>query len=140
MSNLVIPNEAILNWAQALILDIPTASDCYLRLFKAAIDIDAATTLAELEAAQADYDGYAPIQLANWSDAVIVDSAAMTEADVVSYEAAADAEGSIYGCYATNGAGDKLWFASLFSEAVPIPFLAELQVSIELDLASIFTT
>jgi len=139
VADLVIPDEAKLNWAQAQIDDAPTLSDCFLRLFKTSIPIDRFTTLAELEAVQCDYVGYTPIQLTNWSDAVIVESAAMTEADVVSFEAEEEQESEVVGCYATNGAGGKLWFASLFPEGIPTPFNAELQVSIQLDLASILS-
>lgn len=138
MSQIIVPNEAKLNWAQAQIDGTPTLTDCYLRLFKSPVIIDRETTLAGLEAAQCTFDGYAPILLENFSDAVIVDTSAMTEADVVSYEATADSEDEIFGVYATNGAGDKLWFASPFSESVPTPFLAALQISIELDLNSVF--
>jgi len=139
VSLLIVPDEAKINWAQAQIDDAPTLTDCYLRLFKSTLIIDSATTLAELEAVQADYLGYAPIQLENFSDAVIVDGAALTEPDNVTFEADEEMEGEIFGCYATNGAGDKLWFATLFDDPVPVPFDAELLVSIQLNLASILT-
>jgi len=138
VSNLVIPDEAKINWAQAQIDDVPTLSDCFLRLYKGFLVIDRDTTLAELEAVQADFVGYAPIALGNWSDAVIVESAAMTEADIVTYEATEDDEENVYGCYATNVAGDKLWFASPFTDVVPTPFSVPLEVSVELDLNSLF--
>lgn len=137
MSNIIIPNEAKLNWARAQLEDLPTLSDCFLRLYKQSTAIDSATTLAELEAVQADFVGYAPIRLEDWTDAVIVDGEAITEAATVTYEADEDQEGEIFGAYATDGAGTKLWFAFQFSAPVPVPFNAELTVDVQFALDSI---
>lgn len=138
MSNLIVPNQAKLNWMRAQIETIPTLADCWLRLYKQPLVITPATTLAVLEAAQATYPGYQALPLSGWTDAVVVNSKAITEADTLTYEASAESEGDIYGCYATNGAGDRLWFCSAFGAGVPVPFNAELQVDVQLDLASVF--
>jgi hypothetical protein len=138
MSNLIVPNAAKLSWAQAHIDDLPTLTDCYLRLIQDSLTLDAVTTLAELDAIQADYPGYAPVQLENWSEAVIIEAKAMTEADPATFEADEDDEQELYGCYATNGAGDRLLFAFLFDDPIPVPFEAELQLVVALDFDSIF--
>jgi hypothetical protein len=139
MSNLIVPNEAKLSWAQAQIADTPTLTDCFLRLIQDSLILDADTTLAELEAIQADYPGYAPVQLENWSEAVIIEGKAMTEANPATFEADEDDEQELFGCYATNGAGDRLLFAFLFDDLVPVPFEAELQLVVALDFDSILS-
>lgn len=138
MSNIFLPDEAIWNWAQSQIDNLPTLEGAKLHLYQSGLEITTATTLDELEAVQSTFAGYDPKLLANWSDAAMIGTKAMTEADPVSWEADEETEGTIYGVYATNGAGDRLLFLSTFSSPVPIPFGSELQVSIEVDFDSIF--
>lgn len=140
MSNLVVPNEAKLDWAAAQIEDSPTLTDCVLRLYSGDLTIDASTTQTELDALECDFPGYTPQPLTDWTDPVIIDGKARTEPEAALFEGTADTPGEINGCYATNAIGTKFWFASKFTSPVPIPFEAELQVPIELDLASIFST
>jgi len=137
--NLVIPDEAKINWAQAQIDDLPTLSDCYVRLISGAVAIDQYTTLAELEAVQSSFEGYMPQQLLNWSDAVIIGADAMTEADIVTFAATADSDDTIVGYYVTNASGTKMWGAATFAEALPVPFDADLEIDTTVNLGSIFS-
>jgi len=140
MSNIVVPNEAKLNWAQAQIDNSFTLSDCHLRLIKADLTIDRDTTLAELTAIQADYPGYAAVLCHDWSNTVIIEGKAMTEAAPCDYQATEESEQVMHGYYATNGAGDRLLFAGLFDDPQPISMESELQVVVQLDLDSIFNS
>lgn len=140
MANLVIPNESKLDWLQAQIDGEPTLQDCVLRLFTSPVTVDQYLTTLELDALEATYPGYVRQPLENWSDAVLIDGNAETEADTVSFQADADTEGNVYGCYATNAIGTRLWGACSFATPVPIPFEAELQIDVAFDLASLFNT
>jgi len=138
--NIIVPSEALENWAQAQIEDLPTLNDCRLRLFRTSNPIDADTTLAELEAAESDFEGYASVPLVGWTDATVIDGKAITEADTVSFTATATDPQDVYGCFATTIAGDKLWWAEKFTTPIPTPYGVDLQVDTSIDLASIFSS
>ena len=140
MPNIIVPDEATLNWAQAQIDDLPTLTDCQLRLFRTSNIIDADTTLAELLAAESDFEGYAPVALVGWTDAVIIGDDASTEADTVSFTATATDPQDVYGCFATSLDGNKLWWACKFASAIPTPFGTELQIDTSINLRSIFNS
>ena len=140
MSNLILPNQAKLNWAQSQIDDSPTLSGATIRLYDSPLVITSATTLEALEAVQATFPGYAAKLLDEWSDAVMIAGLAGTEADPVVWEATEDTEGLVYGLYVVNGAGDRLLGVCPFESPVPIPFNVELQAVIQIDFDSIFST
>lgn len=138
MTNLYLPNVAKLHWLQCQIDELETLAGATLHLYKSGIIITPATTMAELEAVQATFPGYVPKGLVEWSNAILVDGKAITEADPVTWQATAASVGMLYGVYAVSGSGFGLLGVSPFTTPVPIPFTSELQVSIEIDLGSIF--
>lgn len=140
MPNLIVPKEALLNWANAQIDDLPTLNDCRMRLFRTSNVIDADTTAAELVAAEADFPGYAPMPMGDWSPSVIVAGEAVTEPDTAIFTATADDPQDVYGCFCTSLAGNKLWFAAKFDAAIPTPFGTELRIDTSFNLRSIFTS
>ena len=139
MSNLIVPNEAKVNWAQSQIEDVPTLAGAKVHLYSSPIVITTATTLEALDAVQATFPGYSPKMLDEWTDAVVISGMAGTEADPVVWEATAATAGMIYGLYVVNGAGDRLLGVCPFESPVPIPFNVELQAVIQIDFGSIFS-
>ena len=140
MANLIVPYQSMVNWLNAQIDDMPTLNDMRLRLFKEPLTVDLATTSAELVAAEATFPGYVQQTIVGWTDAIIDDGEALTEADTATFTASATNTQQIYGCFATSLAGNKLWFAVRFDAAIPTPFGVELQIDISINLASIFNS
>jgi len=95
VSNLILPNQAKLNWAQSQIDDSPTLSGATIRLYDSPLVITSATTLEALEAVQATFPGYAAKLLDEWSDAVMIAGLAGTEADPVVWEGTEDTDGLV---------------------------------------------
>lgn len=100
----VVPNEAELN-----LLDTLTGvwgDLAEVALFKSDITPGATTTLAALEAAEADFQGYARIAATNWTAAATVGGKATTAADQVTFTKGAGGTGnSIYGWFIVDQLG-----------------------------------
>jgi len=140
MPNIIIPDEALNNWLEAQLENYLTLNDCVLRLFKSPLAIDANTTLAELNAAQSNFPGYGAKVLEEWSPSVIIAGVATTIPDDVKWEATAADTQLVHGCYATNSASSKLWFAVDFNGAVNTPFGFELVISTTFEVDSLYST
>jgi len=138
MATLVMPNEALLNWADAQVDDLPTLSDMRVRLIESAVTIDQATTASELLEAEATYAGYDPVELGEWTAPVIIDGEAMTEPEVITFGNTSGATVSVYGAFGTSLTGDKLWWVSSLGGLIHVPHGSELQIDLSILLATIF--
>lgn len=137
MADMIVPRDALLNWANAQIENLPTLTDCYLRLITAPLEISWYTTLEELEAAQATYPGYDAVQLVGWSTPVIPGVDATTEADIASFQATELTTAIAYGCYMTSADGTRWWGAAPFLAPVAISDTAEFQIVTSFNLRSL---
>jgi len=139
MSAMIVPKEALNHWLNAQLDNSVTLTDCVLRLFQANVPVDLDTTLAELMAQQSTYPGYSQQAIEGWTPSVVIADKATTIPDDITFEAtAADAQ-KIYGCFATNSAGSKLWFALNFGGTADTPFGHELVISTKLFFSSFNT-
>jgi hypothetical protein len=92
-----------------------------LRLFKNDYTPTLNTVLGDL--VQADFDTYAPFNLAVWSVPIFVDPRAVTQALPATWtKGPAAPNNQIYGCYLTDFANTKLYGAERFAGA-PIPMM-----------------
>jgi hypothetical protein len=124
---IVIPNS----YRRELLNDLkaagPPAGDfngAKVRLFKQDMDPTPDTTLAQLDAAQADFTGYAESTAIVWSNAYTnsIDQAVIVGDTKVFAATGSTTTNTIYGYYVVDSAGTKLLYAEKF-ETGPIPVL-----------------
>lgn len=140
MANVVVPDEAKINWLQAIIdQSAILTGNCYLRLLGGDIVVDRYTTISQCSANALNLIGLEPQELKSWTAPVLPAQAAITEAETAEFTISEEQTADVYGVYATNGLGDKLWFVAKFANPVPMPFPAPLQVDVQIDLDSIFS-
>lgn len=105
----IIPNEAERNILTQLRVALNHSGGTVVRLFQGggAVTIDADTTLATLDAAEADFSGYSPVARTDWTT-VTTDGGgnAFTQCGSVNFQHdGGGTSNDIYGWYAEDGYG-----------------------------------